>query len=111
MIFIPTGYGFETVEFGGCKLAHFHCIKKTSKMQQNWINLRFPNSNCFKTITSGNERKFLLEVRFPYSCLDFKRPPFPNHLSYNAEILKQNGMHTAGRTQTAGCTDATAEYL
>jgi hypothetical protein len=75
-------------------------------MQKNWINLQFPN--CFKTITSGNEKKFLLEVKFPYSYLDFKRPPFPNRLSYNAEILRQNGMNTAGRTQTAGRTAATA---
>jgi hypothetical protein len=102
MIFIPTGYGFETVEFGGCKLTHFLCIKKNLIMQKNWINLQFPNSNCFNTITSGNERKSLLEMKFPYSYLDFKRPPFPNCLSYNIEILRQNGMHTAGCTQTAG---------
>jgi hypothetical protein len=55
--------------------------------------------------------KFLLEVKFPYSYLDFERPPFPNRLSYNAEILRQNGMHTAGRTQTAGRTAAPAGYL
>jgi hypothetical protein len=29
--FFPTGYSFETVEFGGWKLACFHCIKKKSK--------------------------------------------------------------------------------
>jgi hypothetical protein len=29
--FFPSGYGFETVEFGGCKLAYFHCIKKKLK--------------------------------------------------------------------------------
>jgi hypothetical protein len=28
--------------------------------------------------TSRTERKFLLEVKFPYSYLDFKRPPFLN---------------------------------
>jgi hypothetical protein len=33
--FFATGYGFETVEFGGCKSAYFHCIKKNSKMQKN----------------------------------------------------------------------------
>jgi hypothetical protein len=43
--------------------------------------------------------------------LDFKRLPFPNRLSYNTEILRQNGKQTAGRTQTAGHTAATAGYL
>jgi hypothetical protein len=43
--------------------------------------------------------------------LDFKRPPFPNRLSYNAEILRQSGKQTAGCTQTAGRTVATAGYL
>jgi hypothetical protein len=43
--------------------------------------------------------------------LDFKRPPFPNRLSYNAEILRQSGKQTAGCTQTAGRTAATAGYL
>jgi hypothetical protein len=52
----------------------------------------------------------MLEVKFPYSYLDFERLPFPNRLSYNAEILRQNGMHTAGHTQTAGRTAATAGY-
>jgi hypothetical protein len=43
--------------------------------------------------------------------LDFKRLPFPNRLSYIAEILRQSGLQTAGRTKTAGCTAATAGYL
>jgi hypothetical protein len=43
--------------------------------------------------------------------LNFKRPPFPNRLSYNAEILRQNGKQTAGCTQTAGRTAATSGYL
>ena len=43
--------------------------------------------------------------------LDFKRLPFPNRLSYNAEILRQSGKETVGRTQTAGRTAATAGYL
>jgi hypothetical protein len=41
-----------------------------------------------KTIPSGNEnhgnetlKKFMLEIRFPFSYLDFKWPPFPNRLS------------------------------
>ena len=34
MIFIPTGYGFETVEFGGWKLAQFQFIRKTKQMQK-----------------------------------------------------------------------------
>jgi hypothetical protein len=42
---------------------------------------------------------------------DFKRPSFPNRLSYNAEILRQSGEKTAGRTQTAGRTAVTAGYL
>jgi hypothetical protein len=55
-----------------------------------------------------NEKKSLAEEKFSYSYLDFKRPPFSNHLSCNAEILRQNGIHTAGHTQTAGRTAATA---
>jgi hypothetical protein len=43
--------------------------------------------------------------------LDFKRPSFPNRLSYNAEILRQSSMQTAGRTQTSGRTAAKAGYL
>ena len=74
--------------------------------------------NCFKTIPSRKKnhlteslKDFLLEIRFQFSYLDFQGPPFPNRLSYNAEILRQSGMQTAGRTQTAGCTAATAGYL
>jgi hypothetical protein len=92
-------------------LAHLDCTKKISKRPKNLINLQFPNSNCFETIPSRHEKKFLLEVKFPYSYLDFKRSLFPNRLSYNAEILRQNGLHTAGRKQTAGCTAATAGYF
>jgi hypothetical protein len=33
MMLYPTWYGFETVEFGGCELAHLVCIYKTSKMR------------------------------------------------------------------------------
>jgi hypothetical protein len=71
--------------------------------------LQLPNSNFFETIPSRNEKKFLLEVRFPYPYHDFKRPPFPNRLSYNAEIWRRKKpvMYTAGRTQTAGGTAAT----
>jgi hypothetical protein len=43
--------------------------------------------------------------------LDYKRLPFLNRLSYNAEILRQSGKQTAGRTQKAGRTAATAGYL
>jgi hypothetical protein len=32
--FFPTKYSFKTVEFGGCKLAYFHCIKKEKKLDQ-----------------------------------------------------------------------------
>jgi hypothetical protein len=57
---------------------------------------------------SRNEKKFLLEVKFPYSYLDFKK--FQKRLSNNAEILGQNSLHTAGHTQTAGRTAATTGY-
>jgi hypothetical protein len=43
--------------------------------------------------------------------LDFKKPPFPHRLSYNAGILRQSGKQTLGRTQTAGRIAATAGYL
>jgi hypothetical protein len=61
--------------------------------------LQFLNSNCFKT-KENDEKKFLLEVKFPYSYFDFKRLLFPNRLRYNAEILIQNGMRTAGHTDS-----------
>jgi hypothetical protein len=55
---------------------------------KSWVKLQPPNSNCFKTITSGNENhgnetliKLLLEIRFPFSYLDSKWSPFPNPLS------------------------------
>jgi hypothetical protein len=88
----------------------FIVLKKTSKMQKNRINLQFPNSNCFETIPSSNENKLMVEVKFPYSYLEFKSPPFPNRLSYNAAISRQNGMRKASRTQTDGHTAATAGY-
>jgi hypothetical protein len=74
-------------------------------------NWQVSNSKIFNTIPSRNEKKFLQEVKFPYSYLDFKRLPIPNRLSYNAEILRQIGIHTAGRTLTAGRTASTAGYL
>jgi hypothetical protein len=49
--------------------------------------------------------------RYRSLYLDFKKPPFPNRLSHNAEVLRQSGMKTAGCTQTAGRTAATAGYL
>jgi hypothetical protein len=41
--FFPTGHGFETVEFGGCKLAYiklyFHYIKKKLKIEKQGDHL------------------------------------------------------------------------
>jgi hypothetical protein len=61
----------------------------------------------FNLLTHASKIKLQKNSHFRMGSLNlgFKRPPFPNRLSYNAEILRQNGMQTAGRTA------ATAGYL
>jgi hypothetical protein len=105
MIFFPLGMVLKQFSLEAASWPIFIVLEKNQKckkMQKNWVNMQFSNSNCFGTISSRNEKKFLLQVKLPYPYLDRKRPPFPNRLSINAEILRQNGMHTAGCTQTAG---------
>jgi hypothetical protein len=65
--FFPTGYGCETVEFGGCKLAYFHCIEEKDKNAIKLDQIAVSKLKLFQTILSGNEKKFLPEVKFPYS--------------------------------------------
>jgi hypothetical protein len=49
-----------------------------------------------KTKNHGTEslKDFLLEIRFLFSYLDFKWPPFPYRLSWNAEILRHKIAYT-----------------
>jgi hypothetical protein len=67
----------------------------------------------FNLLTNVSEIELPKNYHFRLGSLhlDFERSPFPNRLSYNAEILRQRGKQTAGCTQTAGRTLATAGYL
>jgi hypothetical protein len=52
---LPLSFVLKQFEFGGCSLAHFHCILKNSKMQKIWVNLQPPNS--ITTIFHGLKRR------------------------------------------------------
>jgi hypothetical protein len=34
---LPLSFVLKQFEFGGCSLAHFHCIKKNLKMKKSWV--------------------------------------------------------------------------
>jgi hypothetical protein len=70
----------------------FIALKKLKNAKKNLDQFAVSKLKLFQS----NTKKFLLEVKFLYSYLDFQWPPFPNLLSYSAEISGQNGLHTAG---------------
>jgi hypothetical protein len=66
----------------------FIVLKKNLKNAKKLGQFAASKLKCFKTIPTGNEnpgnetlKRFLLEIRFPFSYLDFEWLPFPNHLS------------------------------
>jgi hypothetical protein len=65
-----------------------HVLRISKERKLLYVLKDFSDTQLFQDHTqwekndeTENLKDLLLEIRFPFSYLDFKKPPFPNHFS------------------------------